>query len=137
LSLFIIIGHSAILDPIVRAGAGLACFFWFCGGTVSHCLVHVGAEEIAPFGANVLLSLTVRAGLRSGAGFRCGVLIVFGFGSGIDVAAFRAAGVCAPVVSLVHVAVSGRQVLRPPGEHPPCPHFSPHSGPVRYRPPLF
>jgi len=76
---------SAMLEPVVRAGAGLASFFWFRGGTVSHRLVGVGAgaDVVAPFGVDVALGV----GVVVGAGFGAGAGARFGFGFGFGVGA--------------------------------------------------
>ena len=69
-----------MLEPVVGAGPGLASFFWFRGGTVSHRLVGggVGADVVAPLGADVALGVGVGADLGAGAGAGAG----FGFGDG-------------------------------------------------------
>ena len=73
---------SAILQPVVRAGAGLAGFFWFRCGTVCHHLVNVGANVVDPFGLDVVLSIGVSADFGAGDGARFG--IGFGFGLGTN-----------------------------------------------------
>jgi len=73
-----------MLEPIVGAGAGLASFFWFRGGTVSHRLVGVSAADVSPFGADMVLSVVVGAGLGAGTGFGFRVGSGFGFGIGTD-----------------------------------------------------
>ena len=72
---------SAMLWPVVGAGAGLASFFWFHGGTVSHGLVGVGTDVITHLGIAVALSIVVGVGLGTGAGFS--FRLVFGFGIAI------------------------------------------------------
>jgi len=83
LSLLMIKRLSAMLEPVIGAGAGLAGFIWFRGGIISHHLFSVGAADIAPFHADVVLGVGVGAGLTAGAGFGLGVGFGFGFGFGI------------------------------------------------------
>jgi len=73
-----------MLEPIIRAGAGQAGFIRFREWTVSHRLVGVGANDVGPFGTDVVFSVGVGAGPSAGAGFGLGVRFVFGFGIGID-----------------------------------------------------
>jgi len=71
---------------------------------VSHHLVGVGADVIAPFAANMALSITVGIGLSAGTGLGFGVWFVFGFGIGIDLSCLpgcrclRASGSSSPPV---------------------------------------
>jgi len=75
-----------MLEPVVGAGARLASFFWYRGGTVSHRLVGVGAgaDVVAPFSVDVALRVGVGVGAGSGAGARAGFGFGFGFGVGTD-----------------------------------------------------
>ena len=71
LCLLSITGRSAKLELLVGAGAGMSCFFRFCGGIVSHHLVGIGTDVITGFGVNVVLG--VRVGVSAGFG------LCFGF----------------------------------------------------------
>jgi len=73
-----------MLEAVVGDGAGIAGFFWFRGGTVSDRLVGVGAADVAPVGADVVLGVGVGSGLRAGAGIGFGVGFGSGFGIGSD-----------------------------------------------------
>jgi len=81
---------SAMLEPVVGAGAGWASYIWFCGGTVSHRLVGVSTDVVAPFRVDVALGIGasigagVGAGAGAGAGFGFGIGFVFNFGIAID-----------------------------------------------------
>jgi hypothetical protein len=75
---------SAMLGPVVQAGAGLASFISFRDGTVSHSLVGVSAADVAPGSANVVHCVGVGAALGAGADFGFGVGFGFGFGIGTD-----------------------------------------------------
>jgi len=67
---------SALLEPVVLAGAGQASFFWFHGGTVSHHVVNVGTDVVTFLGLDEAVAVGVVVGLGAGAGFGIG----FGFG---------------------------------------------------------
>jgi len=71
-----------MLEPVLVAGAGLANFFSFRDGTVSHRLVGVGTDVVTPFGVDVALGVGVGVGLGVGAG--AGFGFGFGFGSSVD-----------------------------------------------------
>jgi len=77
--------QSAMLEHVVGAGAELASFVWFRGGSVSHRLVGVGIQVVAPFAADVALGVGVCAGLGAGDGFGFGDSFGFGCGMGMDV----------------------------------------------------
>jgi len=123
-----------MLDPVVGAGAGLAGYFSVHGGTISHRLVSVSADDVTPFGAKVDLSVGVSVGPGAGAvfgfgngsGFRFG----FGFGTGIDLNCRPGSSSCRYQASLVHLSASGLGVLRPPGSHLRCPLTFTLAGPV-------
>jgi hypothetical protein len=89
---------SALLEPVVGAEARLAGFFWFRGGTISHRLVSVSADVIAPFGAAVALSVGVSVGVGAGlcacAGFVFEVGLGFGFYFGFGIGIYWS---CLPV----------------------------------------
>jgi len=74
----------AKLEPVVGAGAGLARFFWFHGGTVCHRPVGVGAHVVSVFDADVAHLVGVDAGLAAGAGLGLGDVFGSGFAIGID-----------------------------------------------------
>ena len=69
MSLHRIIRLSAKLKAVVGAGAGLASFFWFRGGTVSHRLTGVGSDVVTAIGVDVVLGIGVGAGIGFGFGF--------------------------------------------------------------------
>jgi len=69
LSLLRIIRLSARLEPVVGAAAGLAGFFWFRGGTVSHSLAGVGTGVVTAIGVDVVLGVGIGAGFGFGFGF--------------------------------------------------------------------
>ena len=71
-----------MLEPVVGSGAGLASFFWFHCGTVSHRLFSLGSD-----GVNVALGAGVGVGVARGAGDRFGFGFGFGFGIGTDLSA--------------------------------------------------
>jgi len=75
-SLLGIMRLSAMLEPVVGAGAGLVSFFWFRGGTISHCLVGVGADVVAPFGVDVALGVGVGVVFGTGLGLGLGLGLV-------------------------------------------------------------
>jgi len=61
-SLLRIIRLTAKLEPVVWAGAWLADFFWFHGGTVSHRLAGVGTDVVTAIDVDVVLGVGVGAG---------------------------------------------------------------------------
>ena len=64
---------SATLKPAVRAGVRLGSVILFRGGTVSHYLVSVGADVVAPLGADVPLGVSVSIGLGASSEFSFGI----------------------------------------------------------------
>jgi hypothetical protein len=71
---------SAILEPVVGAGAGLASLVWYHGVTVSHHLVGRHAKVAVPFDVDVALSFHVIGSLWARRGFSFGSSVGFGIG---------------------------------------------------------
>jgi hypothetical protein len=66
-----------MVEPVVGAGAELPSLSRFHCGTVSYCLVGVGAGVVSPFGVDLGLGVAIGVDVGAGAGFG------FGFGCGI------------------------------------------------------
>jgi len=60
---------SVKVEPVVGAGAVLASFVRFRGGTVSHCLVGVGTDVVTAVGVDVVLGVGDRVGAGAWFGF--------------------------------------------------------------------
>jgi len=75
---------SAVLEPDVWAGTGLAAFCWFGGGTVSYHLVGLSSNIISPFFVDIGFAVGFGVGFGAGAVFSFGFGFGFSFGLGMD-----------------------------------------------------
>jgi len=132
---------AAMLESVVRAGAGLTGFIWSFGWTVSHHVDDVGTDVMGPVGGDVAPRVGVgvdpsaRAGYRFGTGSGFG--INFRFGTAIVVrclagrTCWRYSSVLGPPVC---VSSAYLEASRPP---PLVFAFLSLSGPVPSQPPLL